>query len=93
MEVTHSAAVEENTNPVKHISNHRDFLLEAKSIKDLSGRDERPMVQGIAEILRGVKDMGNRQSLADKQIRQFKKEGIEFDYAEFIKLCGLTPKK
>lgn len=68
-------------------------MLEAKSIKDLSGRDERPMVQGIAEILRGVKDMGNRQSLADKQIRQFKKEGIEFDYAEFLKLCGLTPKK
>jgi hypothetical protein len=65
------------------------FINEAKSIKDLSTRDERPMVKGIAQILRGVKDKENRQSLADKQVKQFKKEGIRFDYAEFFKLCGL----
>ena len=65
------------------------FINEAKSIKDLSTRDERPMVKGIAQILRGVKDKENRQSLADKQVKQFKKEGIRFDYDDFFKICGL----
>ncbi len=64
-------------------------LLEAKSIGKLDPRDERPMVQGIAQILRGVEDKRNRQELADRQIRDFKKEGIRFDYEEFLKLCGL----
>ena len=65
------------------------FINEAKSIKQLSNRDERPMVTGIAQILRGVKDLENRRSLAKKQVAQFKKEGIKFDYDEFFKLCGL----
>ena len=68
---------------------YSQFINEAKAIKDLSTRDEKPMITGIAEILRGVKDMKNRQSLANKQVKQFKKEGINFDYAEFFKLCGL----
>lgn len=71
------------------IKPYSQFINEAKSIKDLSTRDEQPMVKGIAQILRGVKDIENRKSLADKQVRQFKKEGIKFDYAEFFKLCGL----
>jgi hypothetical protein len=72
-----------------HIKPAHLFLAESKSIRDLSARDERPMVEGIAEILRGVKDKRNRQELADRQIRSFKKERIRFDYAEFLKLCGL----
>jgi hypothetical protein len=71
------------------IKPYSQFINEANAIKDLSTRDERPMVKGIAQILRGVKDKENRQSLADKQVKQFKKEGIRFDYAEFFKLCGL----
>jgi hypothetical protein len=71
------------------IKPYSQFINEAKSIKDLSSRDEKPMITGIAQILRGVKDKENRQSLADKQVKQFKKEGIKFDYSEFFKLCGL----
>lgn len=71
------------------IKPYSQFINEAKSIKDLSSRDEKPMITGIAQILRGVKDKENRQSLADKQVKQFKKEGITFDYSEFFKLCGL----
>ena len=65
------------------------FITEAKSIKELSSRDERPMVEGIAEILKGVRDKKNRQELAEKQVRGFKREGILFDYDEFFKRCGL----
>ena len=71
------------------IKQYSQFINESKAIKDLSTRDERPMVTGIAQILRGVKDKDNRQSLAKKQVKQFKKEGILFDYDEFFKLCGL----
>ena len=51
--------------------------------------DEVPMITGIAEILRQVKDVENRREIADDQIRQFKQQGIRFDYTEFIKLCQL----
>jgi hypothetical protein len=66
-----------------------DFINEDRSIAQLSSRDERPMVEGIAKILRGVRDKGNRRELADSQVREFKKEGIRFDYEEFFRLCDL----
>jgi hypothetical protein len=72
-----------------HVKSSYHFLNETKSIKDLSSRDERPMVQGIAKILRGVRDKRNREELAKRQVREFKKEGIQFDYEEFFKLCDL----
>ena len=62
---------------------------EVKSIQDLSPRDERPMVDGIASILRKVRDIKNRREIAKAQIREFKRDGIRFDYAEFLELCGL----
>ena len=70
--------------------NFQQFILEAKSIKELPPNKERPMVEGVAEILRGVEDQRNRLALARKQVREFKKEGIRFDYSEFFKLCGLN---
>lgn len=76
-----------------HIFNFQQFLYEAKSIEELSPRKERPMVEGVAEILRGVEDKVNRLKLAKKQVREFKKEGIKFDYAEFFRLCGLDVDK
>jgi hypothetical protein len=73
----------------RYIKGPAQFLVESRSIEDLSPRDERPMVEGIAEILRGVRDLENRLELADRQVKSFKKEGIRFDYTEFLKLCGL----
>ena len=64
-------------------------LNEEKSIKDLSVDKERPMVEGIAEMLKMVRDRGNRREIAESQIEEFKREGIQFDYNEFLKLCGL----
>ena len=58
-------------------------------IKDLPKRDERPMVEGIAGILRQVKDKRNRKQIALGQIEEFRQEGIMFDYQEFLELCGL----
>ena len=62
---------------------------DSRHIKDLPARDERPMVEGIAAILRKVRDKGNRLEIAESQIREFKRDGIQFDYEEFLQLCGL----
>jgi len=61
----------------------------SRSIKDLPARDERPMVEGIAAILRKVRDKANRREIAESQIREFKRDDIKFDYEEFLQLCGL----
>jgi hypothetical protein len=62
---------------------------DSRHIKDLPARDERPMVEGIAAILRKVRNKGNRREIAESQIREFKRDGIRFDYEEFLQLCGL----
>ena len=51
--------------------------------------DQSRMVNGIAQILLGVKDLDNRMKLAKGQIRKFKEEGIVFNYAGFLSKAGL----
>ena len=72
---------------MKHIPTFEDFLNEVKSISDLSKRDEKPMIEGIAEIINRVKDPVNKKEMVEASIEDFKKEGIEFDYDEFRNLC------
>jgi hypothetical protein len=59
-----------------------------KSISEL-GYDEKPMIEGIIDILLQVKDVENRRTIANSQIEIFKKEDINFDYKEFLKRCEL----
>ena len=74
---------------MKHILTFSEFLNEAKSISDLSPRDEQPMIKGIAEIINRVKDPANKREMVDASIEDFKKEGIEFDYEEFKTICNV----
>ena len=50
---------------------------------------EKEMIQGIAEILRGVKDVDNRKKLAIAQLAQLKSEGINIDEEEFLSMCDI----
>lgn len=59
-----------------------------KSISELN-YDEKPMINGIIDLLLQVKDKDNRMEIAKTQIEIFKKENINFDYEEFLKKCGL----
>ena len=59
-----------------------------KSISELN-YDEKPMIEGIIDILLQVKDKDNRMEIAKTQIEIFKKENINFNYEEFLKKCGL----
>ena len=82
---------------MKHVQAFGSFISESaeeptgekKSIKDLDSRDERPMVNGIAELLLQVRDAENRREMAEEQIRKFKADGIVFEYDEFMQMCGL----
>lgn len=60
--------------------------------EEISPENERDMIEGIAEIVRGVKDINNRKELAKKQIKQLKSEGIKLDVKEFLSLCGFKSK-
>ena len=49
------------------------------------------MVDGIVDMLNQVEDIDNRRDIALDRIEDFKKEGIVFDYNEFLIRCGLEP--
>lgn len=59
--------------------------------KDLKG-NQKDMVYGIVNIVKKVVDMDNRRKIADDMIKQFKKENINFDYNEFLDMCGCNKK-
>jgi hypothetical protein len=56
--------------------------------EEVSPEHQKEMIEGIAEIVKGVKNITNRKELAKKQIKQLKSEGIEFDIKEFLSMCG-----
>lgn len=78
---------------MQHLTLYTDFLLEevsgnAQIDQDLNP-NEQDMVYGIIDLIKRVKDLDNRQEIADHMIRQFKQEGIQFDYSQFFAMCGL----
>ena len=51
------------------------------------------MVRGIVDIINQVKDINNKKEIARNMIKQFKKENIEVDTNEFLKMCKLKSDK
>lgn len=47
--------------------------------------DDKEMVEGVAGILRGVKDKKNRLQLANKLAKQFNREKVKYNLADFLK--------
>jgi len=78
---------------MQHLRPYPSFLNEELSGNEVIDRDldrgEQEMVYGIIDLVQRVKDLENRQEIADHLIRTFKRDGISFDYSEFLKLCGL----
>ena len=60
-------------------------------ISELKG-NKKDMVSGIVEILNQIEDKKNRMKVAKNMIQKFKKEGIKFDYDNFLHKCGLSKK-
>lgn len=47
------------------------------------------MVVGVAEILRMVDDIDNRDEIADRMMGKFDDEDVNYDVDEFLRMCGL----
>jgi hypothetical protein len=66
-------------------------MIKLKSIlKEKLDNNEYQMVDGIIDILNQVLDVENRKSIADNMVRQFKDEGIKFDYSKFYNAIGCS---
>ena len=53
-------------------------------IRDLKPQDK-PMVDGIVDLINQVKDDDNRHQMANKMVKQFKREKIILNYEDFLK--------
>lgn len=56
-------------------------------------KNDNEMVRGIVDIINQVKDIDNKKEIARNMIKQFKKENIEVDTNEFLKMCKLKSAK
>ena len=80
------ASIEDSSNYViNNIGETDERITESKSeIKsEIKGNDYQ-MVSGIIDILKKVKDKENRMEIANDMISQFKREGVKFDYDNFL---------
>ena len=55
--------------------------------------DQRDMILGIVEIVRQVQDPDNRAEIAARLVKQFRREGIEFDYPLFTTACNVHDRR
>ena len=53
-------------------------------IRDLKPQDK-GMVDGIVDLINQVKDDDNRHQMANKMVKQFKREKIVLNYEDFLK--------
>lgn len=79
---------------MQHLTIYESFLSEELRGNPIIDRDLNPgdqaMVYGTIDLVKRVKDLTNRQEIADHLISKFQQEGISFDYQEFLRLCGLA---
>ncbi len=62
-----------------------------KEVKEPNHNFDRDMVVGVAEILRMVDDIDNRDYIAGEMMDKFDREDVNYDVDEFLQLCGLNP--
>jgi hypothetical protein len=58
-------------------------------LKEVSEQQSKDMVNGIADILRDVKDKENRREIAKRMVKKFDREGVKYDEKGFMKMCGI----
>jgi hypothetical protein len=58
-------------------------------LKEVSEQQSKDMVNGIADILRDVKDKENRREIAKKMVKKFDREGVKYDEKGFMEMCGV----
>ena len=87
------SSIKLNSDTIKDaISYKQSFTEQQVDPKNLT-KNQKDMVYGVAEIVRQVKDLNNRKSIAKNMIEKFKRENIKFDYNKFLTLCKVAEEK
>jgi hypothetical protein len=64
--------------------------IETKEDKETtSSQNDKDMVEGIIEIVKQVKNLTNRKSIAQNMIKKLQMEKVKFDRDKFMESCGL----
>ena len=67
-----------------------DYVIETPMKKQGGQKNnDREMVVGIADILSQVKDLNNRQEVANNMIKDFKRDNVKYDLNEFLTMAGV----
>lgn len=80
-----------------HLFEDPNYYTKLKKMETNEGlklsKNDNEMVRGIVDIINQVKDIDNKKEIARNMIKQFKKENIEVDTNEFLKMCKLKSAK
>lgn len=85
-------AIDMKKNGIKPKNESEEVDGNKKIDKDL-GNNQQDMIYGIVDIVKKIEDIKNRKSVANDMIKKFKEENIDFNYNEFLKMCGLGKKQ
>lgn len=70
-----------------------DYVIETPMKKQGGQKNnDREMVVGIADIISQVKDSDNRREVANKMVRDFKRDDVKYDLNEFLTMAGVMEK-
>jgi hypothetical protein len=89
------STIDLNTDSMLDAAKYKQSFTEEEVENKIKGLDhnQKQMVDGVIDIVKKVKDINNRKTIAKDMIDKFKKENIKFDYNKFIELCGLKSSK
>lgn len=85
------SGIELNSDTMMDANKYKQNFTEEEVENKIEGlsKNQKDMVDGIIDIVKKVKDINNKKTIAKDMINKFKKENIKFDYSKFLELCGL----
>jgi len=89
---TTEPGVKLNSDTMGDAIKYKSGFTEEKT-EDESNNNQKEMVDGIIEIVKKVKNLENRKTIANDMIKKFKKENIKIDFNNFLKSCGIIKDK
>ena len=70
-----------------------DKLSKIETKEENQNSNDKEMVDGIINIVKQVKDLENRTTIAKNMVKQLKREKVNFDHDKFLELCGIKKEK
>jgi len=71
---------------------YNKFFEDGGEVDDDERDDDKEMVEGIADILKRIKDTENRKQISEKMISDFEEEDVEYNLEDFRKAAKVMKK-